>query len=236
MTKRESPIRVAVCEDNDDLRDILVSMLPRHGLRVFGVASAEALDRLLAEREIDLVLLDIGLPGEDGLSAAVRLRRDRPQLGIAMLTARDLIEDRIRGLNQGADMYFVKPVDMGELAAALGSLYRRLVPPTSKAPVPWRLLEGRGVLKSPLGRSIELSLGERRLLGRLMGVPGVTVEREDLALALGWPPGDKNQPRLATILSRLRAKIALATPEEAFPLRTQHGSGFVFLAEECSAP
>ena len=86
MAQAESPIQVAVCEDDDDLREILVSGLPHFGLRTFGVGSVEALDHLLAQREVDLLVLDIGLPGEDGFSAARRLRAERPGLGIAILT------------------------------------------------------------------------------------------------------------------------------------------------------
>jgi DNA-binding response OmpR family regulator len=73
-----------------------------------------------------VLLLDLSLPGEDGLSIARRLRQSHPLLGIIMLTARSTVADRVKGLHAGADMYMAKPVDMGELAAAVQAVARRL--------------------------------------------------------------------------------------------------------------
>ena len=235
MTETEAPIRVAVCEDDVDYRDILLYGLTKLGLQAYGVPSAEALDRLLAEREVDLVVLDIGLPGEDGFSTARRLRHERPHLGIAMLTARIIVEDRIRGLNQGADLYFVKPVDLGELTAALASLHRRLAP-KPKPTRPWRLAKGRAVLETPDGVAVALTGPELQLLDRLLASPGVTVERADLLLALGWPQDDKADHRLATVISRLRTKVVAATPAFTLPLRARHGTGYVFAVEADPIP
>lgn len=236
MSEFTPPIQVAVCEDNDALRDILVSVLPKFGLRVFGVGSAEALDRLLQEREIDIVVLDLGLPGEDGLSAAARLRRERPSLGIVMLTARALLDDRIRGMNQGADLYFVKPVDMAELAASLASLHRRVLQLKARPRQPWRLARGRGVLEAPSGVAINLTESECLILARLFQSPGLPLDREELVSALAWPSDIKVYQRLASIISRLRAKVVEAVPEEAFPLRTIHGTGYVFRMDEDPQP
>ncbi len=236
MTEPFAPIQVAVCEDNDALRDILVSVLPKFGLRVFGVGSAEALDRLLQEREVDIVLLDLGLPGEDGLSAAARLRRERPNLGIIMLTARALLDDRIRGMNQGADLYFVKPVDMSELAASLTSLHRRLAQAKPPPRRPWKLAQGQGVLEAPDGRVIDLTESERIILARLIQAPGVPLDREHLVQALSWPTDSNVYQRLASIISRLRAKVVVAAPDDAFPLRTIHGTGYVFRMDEAPQP
>jgi DNA-binding response OmpR family regulator len=236
MTEPEAPIRVAVCEDDADYRDILLYGLTKLGLRAYGVPSSEALDCLLAERDVDLVVLDIGLPGEDGFSAAQRLRHERPHLGIVMLTARVLVDDRIRGLNQGADLYFVKPVDLGELAAALASLHRRIAPIKTKPARPWRLSKGRSVLETPDGLTVALTDPELQLLERLLATPGTTVERAELLLALGWAPDDKADHRLATVISRLRTKVASATPAFILPLRARHGTGYAFLVDEEPAP
>ena len=236
MTDPSTPIQVAVCEDNDALRDILVTLLPKFGHRVFGVGSSEALDRLLEERTVDIVVLDVGLPGEDGFSTAARLRQERPHLGIVMLTARVQTEDRIRGMNQGADLYFTKPVDMAELAAALGSLHRRLAQQHPQRPRTWRLSAGRGVLESPSGTALDLTENERIILGRLLAEPGAPVDRADLIRALSWPEGDRAYQRLASTISRLRTKAAASAPEDAFPLRTLHGTGYAFRVEGDSAP
>ena len=119
------PIDLIVCDDNHIMRDLLGSVLEGYGLRVVGAASAVALDSLLAERHINLVLLDVGLPDEDGLSVAARLRLAHPNLGLVMLTARSEPKDRDRALANGADFYFVKPFDTAELAAALIGLHGR---------------------------------------------------------------------------------------------------------------
>lgn len=236
MTDLSGPIQVAVCEDNDALRDILVSVLPKFGLRVFGVGSSEALDCLLAEREVDLVVLDVGLPGEDGFSAAARLRIERPHLGIVMLTARAVLEDRIRGLNQGADLYFVKPVDMAELAAALTSLHRRVLQLKQRPRRSWRFRPLARTLETPRGHVVELTDNENRILERLLQEPGAVVDRELLIESLDWALDAKTYQRLATTVSRLRAKVAQRAPEEPLPLRTQHGSGYAFRAERDLEP
>ena len=125
MSTAVPPIDVIVCDDNHIMRDLLGEVLRAHGLRVQGAASAEALDRLLAEQPVRLVVLDVGLPGEDGLSVAARLRTSHPHLGLVILTARSEPKDRDRAMAAGADFYFVKPFDTAELAAALLSLYGR---------------------------------------------------------------------------------------------------------------
>ena len=232
MAQAESPIQVAVCEDDDDLREILVSGLPHFGLRTFGVGSVEALDHLLAQREVDLLVLDIGLPGEDGFSAARRLRAERPGLGIAILTARALVDDRIRGLNLGADFYFVKPVDLRELAAALKNLYRRVAQDRTPPPRSWRLLKGRAVLETPEGLQVDLTHSEQRLLTCLLAEPGQARSRDELFLCLGWDYGGTADRRLETTLSRLRTKVTQAGATNPLPLRARHGVGYAFLVDE----
>ena len=224
-------IPVAVCEDDGDLMDILAAGLPHFGFRVFGVPNAERLDALLSNREIDLLILDLGLPGEDGYSVANRLRRERPGLGVAMLTARGSLEERIRGLTLGADLYFVKPVDLGELAVALGNLHRRVTQGRSMPARPWLLHKRKAVLGSPTGRMVALTYNEVVLLDQLMAQPGAILERQKLCGALGWPPDDRSDHRLETLISRLRRKVGAASPEDPLPIKVRHGQGYAFLAE-----
>ncbi len=231
MPASESRIQVAVCEDHDALRNILVSVLPEYGLRFFGVPSAEALDRLMAERQVDLVVLDIGLPGEDGFSAASRLRLERPGLGIVMLTARALVADRVHGLNLGADLYFVKPVDIEELAAALVSLHRRLSPLRAPRTLRWTLAEGETMLETPEGSRVGLTANEGVFLSAVMRKPGTPLERRDLFEALGWASSPLTDKRLETLVSRLRNKVSRAAPGTVFPLRTIHAVGYAFKEE-----
>lgn len=131
-------IHIAVVEDNEDLRDEVVFHLGRMGHCVTGLPDGTALDRHLASQPADVLVLDLGLPGEDGVSIARRLAVSHPRLAIAMLTARGQLEDRLVGLESGADIYLVKPVDMRELSAVCESLYRRL----HRVDVPERPAEG----------------------------------------------------------------------------------------------
>ena len=232
----QSLIPIAVCEDDGYLMDILASGLPHFGFRVFGVPSAERLDALLANRDIDLLILDLGLPGEDGYSVASRLHHERPGLGIVMLTARGMLEERIRGLSLGADLYFVKPVDLGELAVALGNLHRRITQGRRTAPRPWRLHKRKAELETPMGLTVGLTLHEVILLDQLMARPGFTFERQRLCDALDWPPDDRVDHRLETLISRLRKKVGAASPEDPLPIKARHGLGYAFLTEDGPEP
>jgi DNA-binding response OmpR family regulator len=236
MCHDQSPIPVALCEDDGDLRDILAAGLPHFGFRVFGVPSAECLDTLLANRGIELLILDLGLPGEDGFSVAHRLRHERPGIGIVILTARSQLEERIRGLSVGADLYFVKPVDLEELAMALGNLHRRITQGRSAMPRVWRLNKRKAELDCPAGQSIALTLNEVSLLGQLMDKRGSTVERHTLCGALGWGPDEGVDHRLQAMISRLRKKVAAAGSEEPLPIKAHSGQGYVFLTEDGPEP
>jgi DNA-binding response OmpR family regulator len=117
-------LNILVVEDNDDLRETTLMVLRDEGHNVTGISCAEDLPEL--GTRFDLMLLDLNLPGEDGLSLAERVRRIEPQVGLIMLTARRLPEDRRRGYESGADIYMPKPVSFDELCAAVQSLGRRV--------------------------------------------------------------------------------------------------------------
>lgn len=121
MTERR---HVVVVDDQADIRDTIGEYLALNGYRVTAVDGGPAL-RALAEREpIDLVVLDLAMPGEDGLSLA-RWLRGRGHVGIVILTARDAVSDRVLGIETGADDYLTKPVDLRELLARVGAVMRR---------------------------------------------------------------------------------------------------------------
>ncbi len=218
--------RVVACEDSRAMRDYLVSGLRHFGILAAGAAHGAALDALMADAEPDIVILDIGLPGEDGYAIAERLRCERPHIGIIMLTGRDRLEDRIKGLDGGADLYFAKPVDLRELAAAIGSLRRRLGGPRPRA---WRLDRLESRLHTPGGVPVPLTDLELRFLGPLLDRPGTVVERDDLCLALEQRPDFYAMRRMETLVSRLRAKVLRLSPEEPLPVRARHGHGYAFL-------
>ena len=117
--------RVAVVEDDDDLRDNMLYFLKASGYPVWGVESGEALFRRLLVDEADVLLLDIGLPGEDGLAVARRAAQLR-SMAIIILSGRDSENDRQAGLDAGADAYFVKPVDLRVLIASIDEVWQKL--------------------------------------------------------------------------------------------------------------
>lgn len=124
---------VIVVDDEEDLRDPVVEYLRAEGLDAAGASGGEELDRLLAERPADLIVLDINMPREDGLSIGRRLRSGGP-VGLIYLTAkRDLI-DRVAGLELGADDYLTKPFEPRELLARIRSVLRRMAPAGEAAP------------------------------------------------------------------------------------------------------
>jgi DNA-binding response OmpR family regulator len=118
--------RIGLIEDNIEYRDNLAFFLRREGFDVVFESDGHAIDLTLAQHPCDLILLDLGLPYEDGLAIAQRLRAQQPALGIVMLTARGSLDERLSGMRDGADAYLVKPVDFRELMAVLKSLLRRL--------------------------------------------------------------------------------------------------------------
>lgn len=110
QTSSES-LRVIVVEDDVQLCDIMVTGLTYLGFDVIGVGDGKALDAAMADVSPDVVVLDLGLPGEDGIEIIVRLRKTS-DCGVVVVTARGRLDDRLKGLRQGADHYFVKPVDL----------------------------------------------------------------------------------------------------------------------------
>lgn len=118
-----TPRSILIIEDNEDLREITVELLSAEGHQVIGVDSAEAASAHASD--VDLMLVDLNLPGEDGLSLTRRMRSARPDLGIIILTARGLPGDIKLGYDAGADLYLPKPVEFEQLMAAIAGLPQR---------------------------------------------------------------------------------------------------------------
>ncbi|QIG47892.1 response regulator transcription factor [Nordella sp. HKS 07] len=221
---------VYLVDDDEDFREEMVLGLSRLGLEVHGFHDAAALYRVYATRPPDIVILDIGLEGEDGLAIAAHLRASQ-SLGIIMATARSSIDDRVDGLTRGADAYLVKPIDLRELAATIVALNERLkrlrTPSQPPPPTPqWALVEGGWVLTDGIGHRLRLTTSEQCFLGRLFSERGKTVGRRALVEALGADVYDFNYGHLDTIASRLRRRAEKSNM--LLPLHTIRGSGFAF--------
>jgi two-component system OmpR family response regulator len=218
---------VVVVEDNEDLLDEVVFYLgSKEGFQVFAARNGLELDACLAAQRIDIVILDLGLPGESGLDIARRLRRDTA-VGIVMLTARGALGDRIFGLETGADAYLVKPVDMRELVAVIDSVYRRLPVSETVEPAAWVFYPLRWQLRTPLDSVLSLTAAESRVLGVLAEAAGQTVPRHELAAVEGMAALDFDYRRLESTISRLRRK--LDADQRGSPLRAARGQGYAFI-------
>lgn len=221
---------VYLVDDDGDFREEMVLGLSRLGLEAHGFHDAAALYRVCAARPPDIVVLDIGLEGEDGLSIAAHLRASQ-SLGIVIATARSSIDDRVDGFAKGADAYLVKPIDVRELAATIVALNERLkshrtLPQPRPTTPQWALVEGGWVLTDGIGHRLRLTTSEQRFLGRLFSERGKTVERRALVEAMGADVYDFNYGHLDTIASRLRRRAEKSNM--SLPLHTIRGSGFTF--------
>jgi two-component system, OmpR family, response regulator PhoP len=229
-------MRIVVVEDDDKLRNLMVSDLNERGLTVCGMASAEELYRYLSVESCDIVVLDVGLPGENGYSVARHLRQISA-IGVVMLTGRGSSRDMVRGLDTGADIYLVKPVDLDVLAATVNSLARRMAAAASAGASPagvpasrWSLDADGWNLCPPHGERIALSKAERAFLLPLFAVPGAPVERDVLIRKLTDEPWEFDPHRLEVLLHRLRARVKSLTGL-ALPVRAVRGIGYVFASD-----
>lgn len=219
---------IYLVDDDEDFREEMILGLSRLGLNIQGFDGAAPLYRAYAARPSDIVILDIGLDGEDGLSIALHLRASR-SVGIVLATARGSVDDRINGLRTGADAYLVKPIDVRELAATVEALHRRLKGPSTTSPptsLQWALIEGGWVLTDGIGHRLRLTTSEKRLLELLLRERGKTVERRALVEAMGADIYDFNYGHLDTIVSRLRRKAKQSGM--LLPLHAIRGLGFTF--------
>lgn len=219
----DTHLNILVVEDHDDLREATVAALSALGYAVLGVASAEAIDDEAARFPIDILLLDLNLPGEDGLSVAHRLRAAQPDLGIIMVTARNQSRDVMQGYQSGADIYVAKPVSPEELHAAIQALSRRIRP--QKDAVAALTLNTQTLqLTGPSG-AVDLSHHECQLLSALNRAKGQRLETWQLLELLGKAV-DENEKRALTVqFVRLRKKLADSGASEP-SIKSIRGNGY----------
>ncbi len=226
---------VLIVDDDREIRDLTGRYLKKHGLRVDAAPDAKAMDRLLQGGRFDLVVLDIMLPGEDGLSICRRLRASTG-LPIIMLTAVAEDTDRIIGLEIGADDYLTKPFNPRELLARIRAVLRRadgIGGPAGEGANPtlafagWRIDPSRRELFSPDGVLVALTAGEFDLLVAFAEHPQRVLSRDQL---LDLTKGRDAQPFDRSIdvqLSRLRRKIE-ADPKNPEMIKTVRSGGYIF--------
>ena len=223
------PRTICVVEDDPAIRRGLVDSLQFAGFRVLACADGESARRTLALAEIDLVLLDVVLPGLDGLAYLPELRAARPTLPIILVTARGAEEDRVRGLRTGADDYVVKPFSSTELLARVDAVLRR----SAERPSEVRELAFPGGRASFERREIALDgIGTRQLTEREAGVlayvarnPERAIDRDELLRAVwGLDPRGLDTRTVDMAVVRLREKLG---PQGGEIVRTVRGKGYM---------
>lgn len=205
-----APLRIGIVEDNDDLRESLVELLQGLGHSVVGFPCSEDLNGTPMAADLELLMLDLNLPGEDGLSLAARLKRVQPSLRVIMMTARTALADRVRGYDLGADLYLSKPVAEDELLAALRAMSRQIHADTLKAAQSVSALLHLDVASLQLrGRQGVASLTppDICLLSALARAPGQRLEHWQLIEALGLQVDESTRANLSVRMTRLRAKL-----------------------------
>ncbi|NYZ13325.1 response regulator [Azospirillum sp. RWY-5-1] len=236
-----------VVDDDREIRSLVSQFLTRHGFRVTAARDGQEMMKALETARIDLIVLDLMLPGEDGLSLCRRLRAGSATAAvpIIMLTAMGEETDRIIGLEMGADDYLAKPFGPRELLARIKAVLRRAVAvPAAPGAAPtgtllrfegWSLDVAKRELRSPDGVLVQLSAGEYDLLVAFVEHPQRVLNRDqllDLARGRAAVPFDRS---VDVQVSRLRRKIE---PDPADPtiIKTVRGGGYIFTPAVTTGP
>jgi two-component system response regulator MprA len=218
-------VNVGICEDDDELRDVVREALQRAGMAVRPTASGREAVTAFAERPPDVLVLDIGLPDADGRDVCRALRSQGIAVPVLFLTALDAVPDRISGFKAGGDDYLAKPFELAELVVRVRALVRR-----STGAAERRTAFGVGLDHAAHalvfeGRRVQLTPTEFRLVAALVARAGAPVRRAAL-IAAGWPDGAMvRDTTLDAYLARIRRKLRLAGASEA--IQTVRGVGYV---------
>ncbi|MFN6977937.1 MAG: response regulator [Gemmobacter sp.] len=225
----EAPAHLLIVDDDDRIRGLLQKFLIRNGFLVTAARDAAHARRILAGLDFDLLVLDVMMPGEDGLSLARDLRA-RSAVPILMLTARGETDNRIEGFEAGADDYLVKPFEPKELLLRINAILRR-APSAKAAPVVKALSLGAvryDIDRGELWRgsdSVRLTATEAALMRLLAQRPGEAVPRGRLVEVLGGEDGQATERAVDVQMTRLRRKIE-PDPRQPRYLQTVRGSGY----------
>ena len=219
-------MQVLLVEDDAVLSDGLTRVLQTHGMQVDVAADGLVADKLLLNPQCSVAVLDIGLPGIDGFEVVRRLRARGSQLPVLLLTARDAVEDRVRGLELGADDYLVKPFATAELVARIRALARRNAAPSSILTAGQLTLDP-DARRARIGtRALDLSVREWAVLEYLLRQVGRVVSKQQIIEAI-LPWGDDLTTNAVEVyVSRLRLKLVDAGIE----IRTIRGFGYMLEA------
>lgn len=233
----ETKATILVVDDERDVREVLEEYFGAHGYATVSAENAAAARTLAAQRPVELALLDIHMPGEDGLSLARHLRERYPKIAIIMLTSAGGVVDRVVGLEIGADDYVPKPFDPRELVARVKSVLRRTAAAHSAEIGAERVRIGRCVLdiaahrlRDETGAEVAMSPLEFDLLKALASHPNRPLSRErilNLTRPRDWDPFDRS---VDLRVMRLRKKVE-PDPDQPRYIRTIRNEGYVFVPD-----
>lgn len=220
-----------IVDDDERIRVLLQKFLIRNGFLVTAARDAAHARRILAGLDFDMIVLDVMMPGEDGVTLCADLRKDR-DTPILLLTAKAETSDRIAGLEAGADDYLAKPFEPKELLLRINSILRRVPPSEPGALVPKVLHLGE--LRYDLERGemwrgeelVRLTATEAQLMRIFSSSPTEPISREDLVDKLGRSGGQAQERAVDVQITRLRRKLE-ANPKQPRYLQTVRGAGYM---------
>ncbi len=232
-TTGSPPRHVLVVDDDSDLREQVVAYLGEHGYEMHSAADAASMERVLSASPIDVVILDVMLPGEDGLSICRRLSESGGP-AIVMVSAMGEEVDRVLGLELGADDYLPKPVSPRELLARVRAVVRRLDEARAGAPRKGKTYHFQGFvldtlrrqLRAPNGTTILLTGGEFSLLSAFLEHPQRVLSRDQLLDMARGGQSEVFDRAIDVQISRLRRKLHACVDEEI--IKTHRGAGYLF--------
>jgi len=217
------PLSIALIEDHERLRVATAQLLRAQGHHVYELECAEDMDTVVGGDLVHLYLIDLNLPGEDGLHLAQRLRQTHPKAGLIMLTARGGAEHMSAGYQSGADVYLVKPVSPTVLLAAIAAVRRRL-PGLAPATSGYRLDRSSLRLQGPVD-TVELNTAEAAVLAGLMRSPHRSLDNFQISTLMGQAEDQYNKASIEIRLVRLRKKLITVGADPGC-LQAQRGVGY----------
>ena len=224
-----------IVDDDERICGLLQKFLMRHGFLVSSARDAAHADRILSGLDFDMIVLDVMMPGEDGISFCKRLRADR-ETPILLLTAKNETQDRIDGLEAGADDYLAKPFEPKELLLRINSILRRVPSETQADDKPKVLLLGAlryDVEKGSLWNgdaTVRLTATEAQLMRIFSASLGEALSREKLVEDLGRDGGQAQERAVDVQITRLRRKIE-TDPKQPRYLQTVRGAGYMLTSD-----
>ena len=227
----DADAHLLIVDDDERIRGLLQKFLVRNGFLVSSARDAAHADRILSGLDFDMIVLDVMMPGEDGVSFCKRLREDR-ETPILLLTAKGDTQDRIAGLEAGADDYLAKPFEPKELLLRINSILRRL--PSSEAADTAPKVLSLGALRYDVEKGtmwngdtpVRLTATEAQLMRIFSAQPGEALSRSKLVEDLGRDGGQAQERAVDVQITRLRRKLE-ADPKQPRYLQTVRGAGYM---------